>query len=177
MDLNKLSTGDKVVAGSGIALFIFSFLPWYKAEVKGGLAFGVSASGTNSGWSYFFTGIVPVLLGLALIGYVVVTKLVDGVKLPELPVGWPLVVLGAAGLAALLVVLRLLIGSGEDVPALAKDYIDISRSYGLFLSTLAALGLAGGAFLKFQEDGGELPTKGGGSTGGDTGAGGTPTPF
>jgi hypothetical protein len=161
MDLNKLSLGDKVIAGSGIALLIFSFLPWFRYE-----AFGFSA--TQNGWDYFFTGIVPVLLGLVLIAYIVVTKLTDGVNLPDLPVGWPLVVLGLAGLAAVLVILRLLIGAGDD-PA---DVLD--RSYGLFLSVLAAIGLAAGAFLKFQEEGGELPTKGGGSGTGDNG---TPQPF
>ena len=29
MDLNKLSTGDKVIAGSGIVFLISMFLPWW----------------------------------------------------------------------------------------------------------------------------------------------------
>ena len=178
MDLSKLSMGDKVLAGSGLALLIFSFFNWFTAKGKGTLAIGVGTS-SNNGWDYFFTGIVPVLLALVLVVYVVLTKLTDGVKLPDLPVGYPLVVLGVAGLAALLVVLRLLIGSGEDIPAEAKQFVEINRSFGLYLSTLAALGLAAGGFLKFQEDGGELPTKGGGTSGntGTTGDGGAPTPF
>ncbi len=163
MDLSKLSNGDKVIGGSGIALFVFSFLPWFKLEL-----FGQTA--TQSGWDYFFTGIIPTLLGVALVGYVVVTKLVDGVKLPELPVGWPLVVLGAGALAAILVILRLLIGADDEGTVL------LDRAFGLFLATLAAIGLAFGSFLKFKEEGGELPTKGGGAPG--TGTGSTPpTPF
>ena len=51
MDLNKLTTGDKVVGASGILLFIFSFLPWY------GLG-----SGSRNGWDYFLFGIIPLLL-------------------------------------------------------------------------------------------------------------------
>lgn len=178
MDFNKLSTGDKVLAGSGIALLIFSFLPWYTAKAKGGLGVG-SASSSNNGWDYFLTGIVPVLLALVLVGYVVVTKLLDGTKLPDMPVGWPIVVLGVAGLAALLVILRLIVGSGEDVPSYAKDLVDISRGFGLFLSVVASLGLAGGAFLKFQEDGGDFSNikKGTSSGSGDAGQGGAPTPF
>ena len=39
---------------------------------------------------------------------------------------------------------------------------------------IAALGLGGGAFLKFQEEGGELPKSGG--SGGQTGSQ-PPTPF
>lgn len=161
MDLSKLSTGDKVIAGSGIALFVFSFFPWFKWEFGG-------YSASQSGWDYFFTGIVPVLFGLILVGYVLVTKVLDGVTLPDLPVPYPLVVLGLGGAAALLVVLRLLIGADDA----GTDVLD--RGIGIFLSTIAALGLGAGAFLKFQEEGGELPKSGG--SGGQTGSQ-PPTPF
>lgn len=161
MDLSKLSNGDKVIGGSGIALFIFSFFPWFTLNA-GFIDY------SESGWDYFFTGIIPTLLGLALVGYVVVTKLMDGVKLPELPVAYPLLVLGLGATAGVLVVLRLLIG-GDDSGTGVLD-----RSFGLFLSTLSAIGLAFGAFLKFKEEGGELPTKGGGSSGTGTTP---PTPF
>ncbi len=152
MDLTKLSLGDKIMAGSGLALFVFSFLPWYKFEYNNGFA---SASVSQNGWHFFFTGILPTLLGLALLGYVVVTKVLEGVELPELPVAWPLVVLGTAGLAALLVIIRLLAGGDDEGTGV------LDRSFGLFLAVIAVIGLAAGAFLKFQEDGGELPTKGG----------------
>ncbi|MEO6988652.1 MAG: hypothetical protein ABI239_08385 [Aquihabitans sp.] len=165
MDLTKLSIGDKVMAGSGIALFIFSFFPWYKVDFGGPFGGGTV---TQSGWHFFFTGIIPTLLALALVGYVVVTKVLDGIELPELPVAWPLVVLGTAGLAALLVIIRLLAG-GDDGGTGVLD-----RSFGIFLAVLGAIGLAVGAFLKFQEDGGELPTKGGTSSGS---SGGPASPF
>jgi hypothetical protein len=57
-----------------------------------------------------------------------------------------------------LVILRLLIGGADEGTDVLK------RSYGLFLSVLAVLGLAAGAFLKFQEEGGELPKSSGGSS-------------
>jgi hypothetical protein len=66
------------------------------------------------------------------------------------------------------VVLRLLIGADDA----GTDVLD--RGIGIFLSTIAALGLGGGAFLKFQEEGGELPKSGG--SGGQTGSQ-PPTPF
>ena len=164
MDFSKLSMGDKVLAGSGVALFIFSFFPW----------FGVDGySGGRNGWDFFFWGIIPVLLGLILVGYVYVTKLNDSIKLPDLPIEWPLAVLGAAALAALLVVLKLLIGDSVDTPF---GGVDLDRKFGVILSAIAAVGLAAGAFLRFKEDGGELPTKGG-STGGTTGDSGSATPF
>jgi len=161
MDLNKLTTGDKVIGGSGIVLFIFSFLPWFKYD-------GGFVTVTQSGWHFFFTGIIPVLLGLVMIAWIVATKLAD-VDLPELPVPEGLLLLGMGALAAVLVILRLLIG-GDDA---GTDLLD--RTIWLFIAVLAAIGLAGGAFVRFQEDGGELPTKGSSSTGGGNGA--PPTPF
>jgi hypothetical protein len=160
VDLSKLSLSDKIIAGSGLVLLIASFLPWFTFS-----AFGVSAS--QSGWDYFFTGIVPVLIGLVMVGWIVGTKLAE-VDLPELPIPEGLMLLAMGGAAALLVVLRLLIGAGDD----PGDVLD--RSFGLFLAVLAAIGLAAGAFLKFQEDGGELP--GAGGSGGSS-SGTPPTPF
>ena len=78
MDFSKLTLGDKVLAGSGIALFIFSFFTWFKIDTPFG-------DYSETAWDYFFTGIVPVLLGLALVAYVVVTKLLDGVETPHAP--------------------------------------------------------------------------------------------
>lgn len=164
MDLSKLSTGDKVIAGSGIALFVFSWLPWFKLDLG---PFG--GTYTQNGWHFFVTGIVPVLLGLAMVAWIVTTKLAD-VDLPELPIPQALLLLALGGVAAILILLRLLVGgddAGTDV---------LSRSFGLFLSLLAAIGLAAGAFLNFQADGGELPGVGG-SKGSSTGDGGTQTPF
>ena len=54
MDLSKLSTSDKVVAGSGLALFIFSFFPWFGVEGFDG--------GRTSGGDYFLFDL-PMLLG------------------------------------------------------------------------------------------------------------------
>lgn len=164
MDLSKLSTADKVILATGILLIIATFLEWFSFDA------GAFGSVSESGLDYFFTGVVPMLIAIVLIGYVVVTKILEGVNLPDLP--WPLVVLGLGGLAALLVILRLIIGGDDD----GTDALD--RSYGLFIATVAALGLAGGAFLKFQEEGGEMPNRSN-STGGTAGPGdgSSPTPF
>ena len=146
MDLNKLSPGDKVIGVSGLLLFVFAFLPWY------GLG-----SYSRNGWNYLFLGVVPVLLGLLMVATVVLTQLTD-TKLPELPLPIATILLIAGGLAALLVLLRLLFGDSYDLglgqlgdTLGINSEVDLDRKFGLFLSFLAALGLVGGAFLKSKE--------------------------
>ncbi|MEQ1788289.1 MAG: hypothetical protein ABL966_14650 [Acidimicrobiales bacterium] len=144
MDLNKLTTSDKIIAGSGLLLFVAYFLPWFKLDIFGE---SVTASGGDVGflWSTF-----PMLIGLVLAGSVIASKLFD-VKLPDLPVPWGQFYLGLGALAALLVVLKLLIG---------EDFVD--RAFGLFIAAIAAIGLAAGGFLRFQE-GDDAPAAGGGT--------------
>lgn len=154
MDFNKLTNADKVVAGGFLAFFISLFLPWFKVD------FGGFGSATASGWDVdFLWSTLPFLLGLIMVAQIALDRF-SSVELPEIPVTWGQVHLGLGGLSALLVVLKLLIG--EDDP--------ISRSWGLFVAVIAAGALAGGGFLKFQEDG----TGGGASAGGGSAP---PQPF
>jgi hypothetical protein len=135
VDLKKLSQGDKIIGASGILLLIFSFLPWFKVDL------GPFGDVSANGWDYFLTGIIPVLLGLIMIAHVAITNFSPQTKLPTLPITWGQVHMALGGLAALLVVLRLLIG--EDA--------GVDRAIGLFLATLAAIGLAVGGFFKMKE--------------------------
>ncbi len=145
MDLSKLSTSDKVISVSGIILFIASFLPWFEVDIPGGDII-VGGSAEASGWDVgFIWAGLPGLLGLAAAGIILATKL-GSANMPELPVSWGQVLLGAGALSAVLVVLKLLVG--EDAPF----GLEVDRAWGLFLATLAALAFAGGGFLKFQEE-------------------------
>jgi hypothetical protein len=132
VDLNKLSQSEKIIAGSGIALLLFSFFPWY------GLG-----GGSRNGWDYFLFGIIPVLLGAVMVAQIAISRFTE-TKLPDLPVTWGQVHMIAGIAAAVLVVLKLLIG--DDVFG-----IDLDRKFGLFLATLAAIGLAVGGFLRSRE--------------------------
>lgn len=163
MDLNKLSNGDKVIAGSGIALFLFSFLPW----------FGFGGYSTYSGWHYFFTGIIPTLLGVLLVAYVIVANATD-VELPDLPVAEGAIALAVGGFAFVLILFRMIIG--HKVGAFGVSF-HLDRKFGLFLSLLAAVGLVVGSVLKFQEGGGQITPGTGAGDGGASGGNGTPTPF
>jgi len=156
VDINKLSLSDRIIVASGILLFIAYFLPWFKVEIEGFEGIGGASESFNGSDVDFIWSTLPMLIGLVMAGVIVASKLFD-VKLPDLPVTWGQAHLGLGALAAFLVVLKLLIG--ED----GGFGIDVSRSFGLFLAALAAIGLAAGGFLMFKE--GDEPT----TTTGDTG--------
>lgn len=149
MDITKLKTSDWVIAASAIVLLIASFLDWFTADFGEGEFFvgSVSANGWDVG--FFWAGI-PVIIGLAMLAIVAIRALSPQTQLPQLPVGWGQTLFIAGVIAAVIVVLKLLIG--EDVENADEFGIDVSRSFGLFLAAVAAVGLAVGGFLKWQEE-------------------------
>jgi hypothetical protein len=156
VDLSKLTTADKAIAGGGIAYLIFMFLPWYGIDIP----FGGSVD--NSGWDYFLGGILPLILIAVMVAHVLITAFAPDTKLPDLPVPWSQVHLIAGVAAAVLVVLRLLIGS-DDVGGVDVG-VDLDRKVGLFLALVAAIAVAVGGYLKSQDgdaaatgDGGTAP--------------------
>ncbi|MGH9111028.1 MAG: hypothetical protein ACRDZN_01795 [Acidimicrobiales bacterium] len=147
MDLSKLKTSDWVIGVSAIVLLIASFLDWFTAELKEDLGLGISGSAGGSGWDVglFWAGI-PVLLGLAMLAVVATRAFSPDTKLPDLPIGWGQALFIAGAVAAVIVLLKLLIG--ED----GNEFVDVNRAFGLFLATLAAIGLAVGGYLKWQAE-------------------------
>jgi hypothetical protein len=135
VDLSKLTTADKVIAGSGIALFIFSFFPWF------GIDLGFGADYSEGGWGSIFS-MLGILVGIAML---VVTVLpMFGVDLPELGAPWGQILFIAGIVCVALIVLQLLLGGDEAG-------VDLDRKFGAFLGTLAAIGLCVGGILKRQE--------------------------
>lgn len=151
MDLDKLSRTDRIIAGSGLVLFIASFLPWFDVSATA-TGFDETRSSSGNGWDVgFIWGGIPALLGLLAAGMILATKL-GNAKMPDLPVPYGQLMLGLGGLSAFLVLLKLLVG--EDAPSDAFGFVDvdISRAWGLFVATIAALGFVGGGWLAFQEE-------------------------
>ena len=87
--------------------------------------------------------------------HVLVSSMSD-TQLPDPPVPWAQVHMGTGIVAAVLVVLRLLIGSEESG-------VDLDRKFGLFLAVIAAIVVAVGGFKKSQE--GDVAPSSGGDTG------------
>jgi hypothetical protein len=144
VDLNKLTQGEKVIAGSAIAFLLFSFFPWFG---KG--------SYSRNGWSYFLFGIIPLLLAIIMVAQIGISRFTE-TKLPNPPLPWGQIHLIAGGLAAVIVLLKLIIGdkysSGVTVLGTHTGFsITLDREFGIFLALLAAIGLAAGGYLKSRE--------------------------
>jgi hypothetical protein len=158
VDLSKLKTPDWLIGGGAIVFLISLFLPWYGFDDE-------FIDFSNSGADYFLTGWLPLLLIIAAFVLGVLPSLVEGVNIPENfgGISRAQATLIAAGVAAILVLLRLLITS--DNVGNFDTGVDLDREYGLFLALLAAIAVAVGAFMKYQ----------GGETGSSSST--PPTPF
>jgi hypothetical protein len=125
-----------VIGASAVALLVFSFLPW----------FSFTEQFSRNGWDYPLFGIVPVLIGLAMLGGVIVVHVTG--RPPDLPVSWGQAHLIAGGLAAALILIKLLAADQVDV---IFQSVTLDRRFGVYLAFLAALGLAIGGYIKTRE--------------------------
>lgn len=141
--INELSTGEKLIAGAGVALLIASFLPWYRVSVSFG---EFSASASANGWQDpgALFSILAVLIGVALAAAVLAPKF-GNVQLPALgSITWPQAFFGGGVAALVLVIIKFLNESS-------------SVSYGFFIGFIAAVALAAGGYLLYTEEKGAQP--------------------
>lgn len=162
MDLNKLTKGEQILGGSAIALLILSFLPlWAKFEIPEIAGFG---GGTTrySAWSAAFGFLLKLALVLTIIALIFVILRAVGTSL-ELPVPAWQIYIGTAGLTLLLLLITVLTGPvGEQGRVAGYEW---SRGLAVFIAPLLGAGMAYGAYLHMQAEGGTRPT---GTTGGTT---------
>jgi hypothetical protein len=149
MDVDKLSSGEKVAGVSAILLFVFMFFDWFSVEVSGGNGILTAAAvGAGSAWDTLdFIPIVLVIPILAALG-VVALRLTDSVFEPPIPANSVVAILG--GLSFLLILFRIVDTPDFGVSGLP---IDVSPSLGIFLGLLAAAGIAYGGYRAMQEEG------------------------
>ncbi len=175
MDLDRLSTGEKIAGVSAILLFIFMFFDWFSVDVSTSAgAFSVSASAGGDAWNAL--EVIPIFLMIAIVAAVgvAVIRLTDAVFEPAISVNAVVAALG--GLAVLLILYRII--SPPDAGSAPGVSVDVSPEVGIFLGLLAAIGIAYGGYRAMQEEGtsfGDVGDRlGGGSHGGHGGTGGTP---
>lgn len=143
MDFSKFRTPDWLVIGGGLLFLIAGFIDWFTVDD--------GAGGWNA-FDYTLTGLIPWIL---IVGAAVLTFLRAGGVVKEGGAPWTLIVLGATGLGALLVIIRLIIGSAADDQGGPSD-VDLDRAGGLWIAALAAIIATAGAFMAFQASGGNV---------------------
>jgi uncharacterized membrane protein YhaH (DUF805 family) len=169
MDVDRLSTGEKMAGASAVLLFIFMFFEWFSVDIDGGSGF-FDLGGGNA-WEAL--SVIPIVLLLAIVAAiaVVVIRLTDALFEPPVSINAVAAVLGA--ISVLLILYRIVDPPGGGDAAGAS--IDVSPSIGIFLGLIAAAGLAYGAYRAMQEEGVSFGDVGdrlssGGSRGGSGGS-------
>ena len=136
MDLNKLSLGDKIVAGGGTLLFLLLLIvPWHEID-----QFGISATAKateGDGDAVAWPAFLAILLLIAVVAVVLIRKLTT-TDLPELPIPWRQAIFYATIAVPVLLILKLLMWN---------EFI----AFWAYLDILIGIGIAYGGFLISQE--------------------------
>ena len=145
MDSSKLGVGEIVAGISGLALFIFMFLPWYGVDSVGGFEVGgVDASA----WEAFsFIDILLFLVAVVVVGLVIVQM---AESTPDLPAPPAQIIMIAGVVALVLIIFRLLFTPDLDSSAIDIE-VDLGRKIGVFLGLIAAAGITYGGWRATRE--------------------------
>jgi hypothetical protein len=170
MEIDKLSTGEKISAASAILLFIFMFFDWFGAKVEG---FTGALEAGGSAWDAL--DVIPIFLMIAIIAAigVAVVRLTDADLEPAVSLNTIVAALGA--LAVILILYRIVNPPGDD--SIAGVSIDITLKIGIFLSLASAIGIAYGGYSAMREEGvtfGDAADRLSGGPGAGPGPGGGP---
>jgi hypothetical protein len=144
VDSSKLGVGEIVAGISGLALFVFMFLPWYGIDSVAG--FGVSAD-ANAWEAFSLVDLLLFLVCVVVVGLVIVQLAETS---PELPAPPARIIMVAGVVALVLIVLRLIFTPGVDAGGVDIE-VDLGRRIGIFLGLLAAAGIVYGGWRASNE--------------------------
>jgi hypothetical protein len=145
VDFSKFRAGDWLLVAGGAVMLVFGLaLHWTTVDTPLG-----SGSGDNA-FTYFFTGGIAWLLTVAagVVAFLLAGRIIDAGTTP-----WSLILLGATGLATLLMLLRLLLGPRDDIDV---QGVDVGRGAGMFVAFIAAAVALTGAVMNYRSSGGNL---------------------
>jgi hypothetical protein len=158
MKRRGLSQGEIIGVISAAALFVLMFCDWFTASVSGGGEMNVSSASSNA-WGVL--DVIPLILVLTLLSVlaVAVLRLINVRFDPPFPVHLLVAGLGAA--SVLLILYRVIDppgGRGFGVFTPPADgfghySVSVSPALGIFLSLLAAAGIAFGGCRALREEG------------------------
>jgi hypothetical protein len=162
MDVDRLSTGEKIAGVSAILLFIFMFFDWFTVSASNGL---VSVSVGGSAWDAL--DVIPIILLIAIVAAVgvAVVRLTEADFEPTISMNAVVSILGI--ISVLLILYRII-----NPPDSGFSGVSVDPAVGIFLGLVAAAGIAYGGYKAMQEEGasfGEIGDRLGGSRGGPGG--------
>jgi hypothetical protein len=166
MDVDRLSTGEKIAGVSAILLFIFMFFDWFTVSASNGL---VSVSVGGSAWDAL--DVIPIILLIAIVTAVgvAVVRLTEADFEPTISMNAVVAILGI--ISVLLILYRII-----SPPDSGFSGVSVDPAVGIFLGLVAAAGIAYGGYRAMQEEGasfGEIGDRLGSGRGG-SGSGGQP---
>jgi len=139
----RIGQGEMIAASSGGLLLLFMLLDWFSYDEPGDVD-----SGGYSAWQWMsFLDIVLFLTILVVLG-IAIARAADA--LPGLPTSSGNLLVGAGGLALLVVLMRLF-APGDGPDQLTANVSNVSRSIGVFLGLIAAGGMAFGGWRALDE--------------------------
>lgn len=144
IDINKLSTIDRVVVGAGAIGLVAIFLPWYGVSSPYG---GASVSGLSSGY-----GLLGALLIVATGVYLGMLR--TGAKMPSTSMGPGVLTLGGSALGALLVIVRWI---GLPSASYGSGLFSYGPRFGIIIELLAGVAQALCALTLFRRSGEAVP--------------------
>jgi hypothetical protein len=177
VDLQRLGRGEKIVGISAVLLFIFMFFDWFSVSVHGSGGLDSGSLGAGSAWDALdnipIFLVITILLALAAVGL----RLADSDFEP--PISANTIVAIFAAISVLLILFRIVDTPGGG--SFGGVSVDVSPSFGIFISLIAAAALTYGAYVGMSEEGATFADitdrfNGGGGAGGSGGTGGTPPP-
>jgi len=137
MDINRLSTGEKIAGVSAIVLLISMWFAWFGFD-NPGAALGIGGSITFNAWESFdFIDLILFVTVVVTVGSVVAKASDALIDFPFNPV---VVVLG--GLCVLLVLYRIIDPPGGS-----------DRKWGVFLGLILSALVAYGGYRAMEEEG------------------------
>jgi hypothetical protein len=149
MDVDKLSTGEKIAGVSAVLLFIFMFFTWFGVEVSGGGFSGSVPGAGGSAWDAL--EFIPIVLVIAIVVALVnvFLRLSDSDYEPPVSMNVAVTVLG--GLSTLLILFRIIDPPGFG--SFGGVSVDATLELGIFLGLIAAAGITYGGYRGMQEEG------------------------
>jgi hypothetical protein len=147
MDIDKLSQGEKIAGASAIVLFVLMFFDWFSAEVT------IGAQGASEGVSAWDAlDWIPIVLVITILAalFVATLRLTDARWEPPISANAVVSVLG--GLSFLLILYRIVDppGASGSTPGFS---FDVSPEFWIFVSLVAAAGIAYGAYRAMRAEG------------------------